>query len=211
MKVVVAIPACSLVLYQLNFSYGCYQKFNTTWLDKYPWLRYSRIRDGLFCGACFILLPKDKPKDKDLLVNVPFSDWVKISAVLDTHSKHLYHHFSLQSANVLKSSIENPVSRINVMVSNALQLRIAENRYIVQIVRTVLFITKQSLALRGNVEDLCSQKNVVNFLVLLAMLAETDSAMHNHLYQPQSRNATYLSPRSQNEIINVIGYDVICV
>ena len=33
--------------------------------------------------------------------------------------------------------------------------------------------------------------------------------LHRQLYQPRAKNATYLSPRSQNEIINVIGYDVI--
>lgn len=41
------------------------------------------------------------------------------------------------------------------------------------------------------------------------MFAETDSVLHNHLHQPRAKNATCLSPRSQNEIINVIGYDVI--
>ena len=39
--------------------------------------------------------------------------------------------------------------------------------------------------------------------------AEDDSVLHNHLSKPKVKNATYLSPRSQNEIISVIGYDVI--
>ena len=114
---------------------------NTRWLDKFPWLRYSRIHDGSIsfhgcgiaeyvmdsCGAHFLLLPKD-----ELLVNVPFLNWVKISVVfLNPHSKHSYHHFVLLSVNVLKSSIENPASRIDVMVCSALQSRIAENKHIV--------------------------------------------------------------------------------
>ena len=49
-------------------------------------------------------------------------------------------------------------------------------------------------------QDLCSQKNPGNFLVLLAMLAETDSVLHKHLYQPRSRNATY-SPKLHNEVV----------
>ena len=76
-----------------------------------------------FCGACFLLLPKNKQKDKGLLVNIPFLNWVKISAVLN--SKHSYHRFALQSADVLKSSIKNTACRIDVMVSSALQSRIA--------------------------------------------------------------------------------------
>ena len=30
---------------------------------------------------------------------------------------------------------------------------------------------------------------------------------HKHLYTPKARNATYISPRSQHDIINDIGYD----
>ncbi len=33
--------------------------------------------------------------------------------------------------------------------------------------------------------------------------------MSHHLYHPQSKNATYISPQSQNDIINDIGYDII--
>ena len=63
--------------------------------------------------------------------------------------------------------------------------------------------------IRGDVENVCSNKNPGNFLALLAMFAESDSILCNHLQKPRARNATYLSPRSQNEIISVIGYDVI--
>ena len=41
------------------------------------------------------------------------------------------------------------------------------------------------------------------------MLAENDNVLHGHLYQPRARNATYLSSRSHNEIINIIGCDII--
>ena len=33
--------------------------------------------------------------------------------------------------------------------------------------------------------------------------------MSKHLYNPQAKNATYLSQQSQNDIINVIGHDMI--
>ena len=51
----------------------------------------------------------------------------------------------LQSADVLKSCIKNPASRIDVLVSSALQSRIAENKRIVrQIVRAILFHAKKA-------------------------------------------------------------------
>ena len=129
---------------------------------------------------------------------------------MHTHSGHLYHRDALQLADVLKSTIENPASRVDVTLSSALRSRIEENKHILrQIVRAILFLAKQGLALRGDVENVCSNKNPGNFLALLAMFAESDSILCNHLQKPRARNATYLSPRSQNEIISVIGYDVI--
>ena len=164
----------------------------------------------MFCGACALLLQKGKRLDKGLLVNKPFSNWVKLSDALNTHSKLSYHRDALQSADVLKTTIENPSSRIDVIVSSALQSRIAENKHILkQIVHAILFLAKQGLPFRGVAEDVRSQKNPGNFLALLKMLAESDSLLHSHLYQPRAKNATYLSPRTQNEIISVIGYDVI--
>lgn len=193
-----------------TFSHGCYRKFSTSWLEKYPWLRYSPVCDGVFCGACAIFLSRDKRRDKGLLVNKPFSNWVKISDTLRTHSKYSYHLDALQSADTVKMTIENPASRLDILASSTLRARITENKHILrQIVRAILFLAKQGMAFRGDVEDVSSNKNPGNFLALLAMLAENDSILHGHLHEPRARNVTYLSPRSQNEIINVIGYDLI--
>ena len=59
------------------------------------------------------------------------------------------------------------------MVSSALQSQIAENKHILQqIVHSIIFLAKQGLPFRGDVEDVTSGKNPGNFLALLAMLAE---------------------------------------
>ena len=44
---------------------------------------------------------------------------------------------------------------------------------------------------------------------MLKTFTETDKVLFSHLNSPRAKNATYISPRSQNEIINAIGYDVI--
>ena len=54
-----------------------------------------------------------------------------------------------------------------------------------------------------------STSNPGNFLALLRYFAENDSALQAHLQKPQAKNATYLSPSSQNDIIDVIGLDYI--
>ena len=85
-----------------------------------------------------------------------------------------------------------------------------ENKHIMrQIVRAIIYLAKQGLPFRGNNEDLSLCKNPGNFLALLKNYAETDDILHRHLNNPRSKNATYISPRSQNDIINVIGNDII--
>jgi len=193
-----------------RFSNGCNRKFNIDWLRKYPWLRYSPTLDSVFCGPCSVLLSSERREDKGLLVNRPFSQWVKLSDTLNSHSKAAYHSDCLQAADILKATIENPNARIDVMQSTALKSKIEENKHILrQIVRAALFLGKQGLAFRGDVENVASAKNPGNFLALLKVFASNDPILQSHLDTPAARNATYISPQTQNEVINVIGLDVI--
>ena len=115
--------------------------------------------DGVFLGACALLLDNEKRKHKGALLNRPFANWVKLSDVLKTHSNHLYHRIALQSAEVLKVQLK--IQRLDVMVSSALQSRIAENKHILQqIVRSIIFLAKQGLPFQGDVEDVPSGKNL---------------------------------------------------
>ena len=114
----------------VTFSYGCNRKFSNDWLTKYPWLKYSPKIDAVFCGPCAVLVDNGQ-KDKGVLVNKPFAKLVKISEMLNKHAKHGYHHDSLQAADILKSSIEIPSSRIHVMTNQDLQSRMIENKQIV--------------------------------------------------------------------------------
>ena len=89
----------------------------------------------------------------------PFSNWVKISETLSNHSKHQYHRECLQRADILKSTVENPASRIDVMTNTSKQLLMNENKHILrQIVRAILFLSKQGIPLRGKKEDISSGK-----------------------------------------------------
>ena len=64
-----------------TYSYSSNRKFNLTWLERYPWLIYSPKLDAVFCGPCSLLLPNTKRRDKEFLVNRPFSSWGKLSVV----------------------------------------------------------------------------------------------------------------------------------
>ena len=191
-------------------SYGCNRRFNKDWLAKYPWLVYSTAVDGVYCAPCAIMRTQLVRSDKGLLVNVPFRNWVKLSDALATHAKLKYHRNAMQAADTLRTTVDNPDARLDVMVSSVLQDRIANNRHILQeIVRAILYLTKQGLPLRGHREQISSNSNPGNFLALLKDRACNDSILKQHLEQPAARNATYTSPRSQNDVISVIGFDII--
>lgn len=47
-------------------------------------------------------------------------------------SKLAYHREAVQSADILKTSVENPASRIDVMTNCTLQAQIAQNKHILR-------------------------------------------------------------------------------
>lgn len=116
----------------------------------------------------------------------------------------------MQDAEILKSTLETPHSRIDVSISTTLSQRIQDNKLTIhQIVRAIIFLAKQGLPFRGDHEDLSLDKNPGNFLAIVKVFAENDEVLRQHLSNPRAKNATYISPKSQNELINVIGYDII--
>ena len=58
-------------------------------------------------------------------------------------------------------------------------------------------------------KQICSSSNPGKFLALFKDQATPDSILKKHLEQPLARNGTYLSPQSQNDIIGMIGFDII--
>ena len=73
----------------------------------------------------------------------------------------------------------------------------------------MIFLAKQGLPFRGDVERAQTNKNPGNFLALLKDYAATDDVLFKHFNSPRAKNATYLSPIIQNDIINIIVYDLI--
>ena len=58
-------------------------------------------------------------------------------------------------------------------------------------------------------KDIIAGKNPGNFLALLKDFAQNDKVLFDRLYNPRAKNVTHLSPTTQNERINIIGYDFI--
>ena len=191
-----------------TYSDGCCRSFQLKWLDKYPWLVYSKELDGGFCKFCSLFA--SRRDSLGVLVNKPFRRWVKVTKIVDSHGSHKYHTNAIEAALTFKQSVEHPQANIDVRLNMELVKTIRENRHILKCcAECILYCGRQCIALRGDIEKLDQPGNPGNFLSLLKMMANYDPILKNHLEKPKLRNATYISPRIQNELIDIIGKCII--
>lgn len=190
---------------------GCNRSFKRDWLREYPWLVYSSVLDGAFCICCAVFAKNRY--NLGILVNKPFCKWNKKSEILTDHVKLGYHQDSALAAETLIQSVENPCSTLPVTVDERKRKNIETNRHILKcIIECVLFCGRQCIGLRGDGEtnnEVSSRLNPGNFIALLRLMSGHDEILQVHLNKPALRNCTYISPVIQNQLIEIIGKDII--
>ena len=185
-----------------TYENGCLRSFRYEYFKNRPWLKYSPHLDAAFCVPCALFV--NDRSNKQSLVTKPFRKWARYTSVIVEHAEKSYHRDCMTAAQAFKESVENPSNTVTCLFDKEREKRIKENRQIVKsIARTVLFCGRQCIALRGHREKLDQSENPGNFLALLKVFSEGDPTLAAHL-QTVSR-VTYLSPQSQNEMIDVIG------
>lgn len=102
------------------------RSFQHKWLDKYPWLLYSKELDGGFCKFC--LFAKNR-STLGVLVNKPFRRWVKVNKVVDGHASSKYYADAVEAAI---NFIEQPQVNIDACLNMELLNVIQENRHVVK-------------------------------------------------------------------------------
>ena len=195
-----------------TFVGGCNRSFRPSWLSDHRWLAYSTQLDGAFCVPCALFNGSGVKGRLQLgkLVTRPFRAWQKMSEKFAEHQSTKYHQACMELADDLKRRIEHPQQALPVLLDQRRAENIEKNRAIVKsLARAVLFCGRQCIALRGGSEQLDTPGNPGNFLALVRLLSEHDELLRNHLESPALRNVTYVSPRTQNEIIEVLGHHII--
>ena len=123
-------------------------------------------------------------------------------------------HASMLLTLIMPMLSRNPwifSTQLNDVRMNAELLHsIEENRHILKCcAESILYCGHQCIALRGDIEKRDHPGNPGNLMAMLKLIANHDPILKNHLEHPRQRNATYISPYTQNEIIDIIGKRII--
>ena len=185
-------------------------KFQYSWLQRWSWLAYSASKKGAFCKYCVLFAPENAGGQRlGKLVKEPYTNWNKAIENFRAHERNDYHKRCVSSAVRLLKIADAKETPIEYQVDRAAEKRVKENRKRVRpIIDTVIFLGRQGLALRGHRDsgllDTGLEEplaNEGNFRALLRYRVQSgDNDLKDHLDNCQ-KNATYTSPRIQNEIV----------
>lgn len=174
---------------------GKNRKFNASWLNEQPWLRYSASKDGVYC--CYSCLFGTGGGEAGHFGSQPVSDWKNISHMIKRHLKcKAYLTNTVKVEGFLSVSLGKQKD-VRSQLSSAFSKQIERNRKIISSILDVTIVCgKQNIPLRGRTEDTC------NFMALIKFHAKVDPVLEQHLASAPN-NAKYLSPQIQNELIEL--------
>lgn len=176
------------------------RSFNPAWLDKFKWLEYSVSRDDAFCFLCraFDVNGMKEPA----FTSTGYSSWKKAlntDGGFNKHEKSLSHLEATCSWNerINRHNDNNDVSEI---LSNTL---LAKRRfYMKSVIEVLIFLIENETAMRGN-WDMENHKEDGIFRNLFEFKLK-DCEYLRKCQQVMPKNATYLSPDVQNDLIAIM-------
>ena len=177
---------------------GKKRKCNASWINKYPFLRYSVTKAALYCVHC-CLFPHRDGRDKTFSLGNPSSDWHHIGNLIEQHVKHTGHTECIRAGEQFLYTSQRSGSVRSQLLGQTAQ-DIQNNRHVLtEIIKVLILCGQQNIALRGHVEERG------NFMAILSAKAENDPVLARHL---ASSKVKYTSPEVQNEILEIISNQI---
>lgn len=171
---------------------------------KREWLVYSKRLNAIFCFCCRIFGEKSTV---GMSSANGFNDWQHSSRTIKQHEISLSHINSFTQWKNFAQQISTEKT-IEYQLINQLQQekeRLREVFY--RLIKFVLFLAQQNIAFTGSSSDIHDPTGRNgNFQQLIHMCATFDPILREHLEKPG--RVHYMSPKIQNELINVIGAKV---
>ena len=166
----------------------------------------ARVRMVCFAYRAFFL--QGTLDDLGQFVCTKFDTWTKKTKKFATHSGRHYHQLAMTQAESLKTMIQKPMASIENQLREITASEIAKNRYILKsLADAILLCDRQGIALRGHRDDSTaeSDSNKGTFLALLDYSVRSGNEVLAKHLKEASKNATYTSKTTQNDLIQAIG------
>ena len=188
------------------------RSFRHEYLRKYKWLVYSPKQNGGYCLPCVLFAStSDTRKGKGAFVETAFVNFKKAYEMCKTHAERKYHIDAVVNCEAFIEIMSGRQESVAVQLERGLRDKVKSNRKkLHSIIETIVFCGRQNIALRGHrdsgtdSEGVQSEgKNHGNFRALLDFRV---SAGDTVLASTGDKNATYISPDIQNQIIMILGY-----
>ncbi|XP_078380243.1 zinc finger MYM-type protein 1-like [Oculina patagonica] len=176
---------------------GKQRKVNYQILERYPWMRYSISNDSVYCGVCCMF--SNEGQGDVFCKGKGMNDWKNLSTCISRHlsMKSSHHGFVVDATNFVR--VRTGGADILSELDKLRKEKIQRNRYILkEIIEVLILCGKQNIPVRGHTEE------DSNFKAILERVAASNTVLLDHL-KNASRNATYISPAIQNEIIDLCG------
>ena len=206
-------------VYPIHYSYGKNRKFNSAWLQKFPWLTYSGILDGAFCLPCILFgrrIGSNSTRLNKLMIS-PFNDWSTAMRKFNDHDiKSVVHKTSVLTMQTFLTVKENKIKPINIIQDKILQDTISANREkLMSIVKIVVLLGQHNISFRRHRHDskYYDTKDCCNFQALLDFRIDSGDVVLKRHFEDAPRNATFRSKTTQIELIsccaNVINEQIL--
>ncbi len=198
-------------------------RFNPMWYKQFPHLEYSVVKNSAFCFVCF-LFPSLDSSSIEKGHTKWFTDGVqkfgkmtsrggkgknKKLGKLQAHFSSSLHKKALQDYRNFMVETGHVDIALDKVARNDLLEVIRRKNFHAEVVRILMDVTRtlarQGLALRGSGND-----SDGNFVQMVQLVARHNPILKEWLEKTSERpyHVTYLSPKSQNEFIELLGETV---
>lgn len=201
------------------------RRCNYSWLLDYPWLVYSKSKNGVYCKYCCLFATEcpgnSRSQSLGQFVKEPFNNWRKANDKFKDHQDTNYHKFSVLRVENLKDVLEGRRQSVIDLIDTSRAKQAQENRIkLTPIIKTILFCGRNGLPLRGHRDtdpfhfNLSEKENGMlreegNFRQLLRFRLDSgDQILKQHL-ETASKNANYLSWKIQNQIVSACNHIIL--
>lgn len=178
--------------------------FRSKFYKIYPWIEYSILKDAVFYYPCSFFSMQGTGSSKTF-ISEGYQNWKRAS---ETKAGFKYHDNSFQHKSAMVAWQSFKCTKNNETVAAQIstghtELILQNRKYIKSIIRRIIYLSTQGLALRGHDESNASQ-NRGNFLELLDLMSHDNTVIAKRLIEGP-KNARYTHYSIQNELIHCLA------